>query len=91
MSPCEGHEDDRDARVDLADRPVDLQAGLAGQAQVEEDYDRRLCVDKPEPSRARACHVDPVRRARERHAHLLRDQRRVIIDEQDVGHEDPTG
>ena len=86
--PGDGDEDDGDARVDAADRLVELQAGLVGQSQVEEDDVRGVGADEPEPFRAGAGHLDPVRGGRERQAHLLRDQGRVIIDEQDVGHGD---
>ena len=55
-----GDEDDRDARVDLADLLVDLQAGLVGQAQVEENDIGRLGTDALEPFGAGAGHLDPV-------------------------------
>ena len=56
----QGDEDDRDARVDLADLLVDLQAGLVGQAQVEENDIGRLGTDPLEPFGAGAGHLDPV-------------------------------
>ena len=81
-----GDEDDRDARVDAADLLVDLQAGLVGQAQVEENDVRRPGADPLEAFGAGGGHLDPVSRRGERLAHLLRDQGRVIVDEQQVGH-----
>ena len=82
----QGDEDDRDPRIDLADLLVDLQAGLVGQAQVEQNDIRRPGTDALEPFGAGAGHLDPVTGSGERLAHLLRDQDRVIIDEQQVGH-----
>ena len=66
-----GDEDDRDARIDLADRLVDLQPGLVGQAQVEQNDVGRLGADALDPFRAGAGHLDPVSGAGERLAHLL--------------------
>ena len=82
-----GHEDDRDARVDPADLLVDVQAGLVGQAQIEENNVRRHGTDPLEPFGAGASHFDPVSGPGEHLAHQLRDQCRVIIDEQQVGHD----
>jgi hypothetical protein len=83
-----GHrdEDDWDARVDSADGLVDVQAGLVGQAQVQEDHVRRFGPDALNPVRPRAGHLDPVGGGGERLAHLHRDQGRVVVDEQEVGH-----
>jgi hypothetical protein len=82
-----GHEDDRDAPVDPADLPVDVQAGLVGQAQVEENNPRRQGTDPLQPFGGGASHFDPVPGAGEHLAHPLRDQCRVIIDEHQVGHD----
>ena len=49
----QGDEDDRDARVDLADLLVDLQPGLVGQAQVEENDIRRPGADPLQALRRR--------------------------------------
>src|SRR5204863_6908146 len=70
----------------LADLPVDLQAGLVGQAQVEENNVRRPGADALEPFGAGTCHLDPITRGGERLARLFWDYDRVIIDEQHVGH-----
>ena len=59
-----GDEDDRDARVDPADLLEDVQAGLVGQAQVEEDDVGRVGADALEPLRAGAGDLDPVQRRR---------------------------
>ncbi len=81
-----GDEDDRDARVDAADLLVDLQAGLVGQAQVEENDVRRPGADPLESFGSGAGHLDPVSRRGERLAYLPRNQGRVIVNEQQVGH-----
>ena len=60
---------------------------MVGQAQVEDDDVGRLGADALKPIRAGAGDLDPVRRGGERLPHLLRDQGRVIIDEQEVGHD----
>ena len=89
-----GHrdEDDRDARVDAADLLVDLQAGLVGQAKIEQNHVGRIGADALQPRGPRAGNLDPVLGRRERLAHLLLDQGWVVIDEQQMGHGwlDPT-
>ena len=82
----QGDEDHRDPRVDLADLLVDLQAGLVGQAQVEQNDIGRLGADALEPFGAGAGHFDAVTGSGKRLAHLLGDQDGVIVDEQQVGH-----
>ena len=82
-----GDEDDRDAGVDPADLPEDVQAGLVGQAQVEENDVRGLGGDALEALGPGVGDLDPVCRGGERLAHLLRDQGRVVVDEQQVGHD----
>ena len=81
-----GDEDDRDPRIDPADLLIDFQPGLVGQAQVEENDVGRIGADALDPLRAGAGDLDPVGSGGERLAHLLRDQVRVIVDEQDPGH-----
>ena len=82
----QGDEDDRDSRIDLADLLVDLQAGLVGQAQVEQNDIGRSGADALDPFGAGAGHLDAVSGSGEGLAHLLGDQDRVIVDEQQVGH-----
>src|SRR5207245_554994 len=74
----QGDEDDRDPRVDRPDLLVDLQAGLVGQAQVEENDVRGPSADALEPFGAGAGHLDPVTGGGERLAQLLRDHGRVV-------------
>ena len=77
----DGDEDDRDPRVEAADLLVDVEAGLVGQAQVQEDDIRRPGADLLQPLGASAGHLDPVSGGGESLAHLPRDQGRVIVDE----------
>ena len=81
-----GDEDDGDARVDAADLLIDLQSGLVGQAQVEENDIRRLGLDPFEPRHAGAGDLDAVIRGGKELTNLSWDQGQVIIDEQNVGH-----
>ena len=83
----QGDEDDRDAGVDLADLLVDLQSGLVGQAQVEQNNVGRLGPDAFQTSGAGRGNLDAVTGSGKCLTHLLRDQDRVIIDEQHVGHD----
>jgi hypothetical protein len=76
-----GDKDDRDARVHFADRLVDLQAGLVGQAQVQKDDVRRLDPDARQSFGAGGGHLDAVCGGGECQPHLLGDQGRVIVDE----------
>src|SRR5262249_31858540 len=80
-------EDNRDARVDAANVLVDLQAGLVRQAQIEENDVRRPGTDPLESFSTAGGDLDPVRRRGERLAHLPREQGRVIVNEQEVGHD----
>ena len=79
-------EDHRDPRVEAADLLVDFQAGLVGQAEIEQNHVRRIGADILEPRSPGAGDLDPVSGSGERLAHLLLDQVRVIIDEQQMGH-----
>ncbi len=81
-----GDEDDRDARVDQADRLVNLKTRLVRQAQVKKDDIGRFGTNSREPIRAGGGNLDLVRRGGKSLADLLRDQGRVIIDEHQVGH-----
>ena len=73
--------------IDPADLLVHVQAGLVGQVQIEENDVRRRGTDPLEPFGAGAGHVDPVSGPGEHLAHELWNQCRVIIDEQQVGHD----
>jgi len=53
--------------------------------QIQDHHVRRAPLHRFEAESARARDFDLVRR-RERLAHLLRDQSRVVVDEQQVGH-----
>ena len=69
-----------------ADLLEDLQAGLVGQAEIEQDHVGRIRADVLQPCSPGAGNLDPVGGSGERLAHLLLDQGRVIIDEQQMGH-----
>ncbi len=80
------NEDDRDACVDLAELLIDLQPGLVGQAQIEQDDIRRLGSGLPQPLRPDASHLDLVVRSRERLTHLVEDRVGVVINEEQASH-----
>ncbi len=82
-----GHEDDRDARVDPADLLVDVRAGLVGQVEIEQNDVRQPGADVLEARSAGAGDHDSVRRGGEGLAHLLRSQGKVVVDEQQLGHD----
>ncbi len=67
--------------VDPADHPVDFQARLVGQPQVEEDHIRSLGPEAVQPRRAARRDLDPVERCGECLPDLLRDQGGIVIDE----------
>jgi len=71
--PRYSDKDDRDAGVDLAELPQDVQAGLVGQAQIEE-YDMwpNVC-NKLKALGARVGDIDPVCGAGEHMADLVRE------------------
>ena len=81
------HENHGNARVDLADLPVDLQAGLVGQPQVEQDDVGRPRADRFQARRRGACDLHAVCRGGERLTHLLRDEDRIVVDQQEVRHD----
>jgi hypothetical protein len=85
--PRQGDKHDRDAGVKGADLVQDLQARLVRQAQVEENYIRGRGRDALEALAPRVGDLDAVCGGGEEVAHLLRQQLRVIIDEQQVGHD----
>jgi hypothetical protein len=84
--PNHGDQDDRDARVDLAELLQDVQAGLVGQAQVEKNNVRPTVAGAFEALPACGGDLDPVCGRGEHLAHLLREQVRVVIDQEQVGH-----
>ena len=77
-----GDQDDRDAGVDLAELPQDVQAGLVGQAQVEENDVWPNVGDTLKALGARVGDLDPVCGGGEDVAHLVREQARVVIDQE---------
>src|SRR5262245_27431804 len=77
---------DRDAGVDLVDLPQDVHAGLVGQAQVEKNNVRPSVTGAFEALPACGGDLDPVRGRGEHLAHLVREQVRVVIDQEQAGH-----
>ena len=74
-------------RVDAADLLEDLQAGLVGQAQVEENDVRASGGDPFQALCAVLGDLDPVCGRGEHVAHLVAEQVRVVIDQKQGGHE----
>ncbi len=85
--PRQGDKHDRDAGVNGANLVQDLQARLVRQAQVQENDIRGRGRDALEALATRVGDLDSVCGGGEEVAHLLREQLRVIIDEQQVGHD----
>src|SRR5262249_25005379 len=71
---------------DLAELPQDVQARLVGQAQVQENNVRPNVTGAFEALAARGGNLDPVCGRGEHLAHLVREQVRVVIDQEQVGH-----
>src|SRR5262249_7043074 len=84
--PDHGDQYDRDAGVDVAELPQDVQAGLVGQAQVEENDVRPTVKGASEALAARGGDLEPVWGGGEHLAHLVREQVWVVIDQEQVGH-----
>src|SRR6516164_5835245 len=84
--PDHGDKHDRDAGVNGADLVQDLQARLVRQAQVEENDIRGRRPNALEALATRVGDLDSVFGGGEAVADLLREQVRVIIDQQQVGH-----
>jgi hypothetical protein len=80
-----GDDDDRDVGVDAADLVVDLQPGLVGKAEIEDNNIRWLRADVFEPGMDCAGDVHPVRGCGERLAQLLRHEGRVVADVKETG------
>ena len=83
--PDDGDQDDRDAGVDLAELLQDVQAGLVGQAQVEEN-NVWPNVGALEALGGRVGNLDPVGGGGEYMGHLVREQVGVVVNEKQVGH-----
>src|SRR4029077_13233435 len=83
-----GHSDhhDRDAGVDSPELSQDIQAGLVGQAQVEENNVRASGGDPFQALCARLCDLNPVCGRGEHVAHSVPEQVRVVIDQEQGGH-----
>jgi hypothetical protein len=80
--PGHGDQDDRDAGVDLAELPQDVQAGLVGQAQVEQNNVGPNVGDTLKALGTRVGDLDPVCGGGEHVAHLVRKQARVVINQE---------
>ena len=79
-------EDHRNPRVDARESPIDVQAGLVRQAQVEQDDVRGVRADPLDPLCPGNGDLRPMKPGGEGHPKLVEDQVRVIVDEQQVGH-----
>ena len=84
--PGHGDHDDRDAGVDSPELPQDVQAGLVGQAQVEENNVRASGGDPFQALCARLGDLNPVCGRGEHVAHSVAEQVRVVIDQKQGGH-----
>jgi hypothetical protein len=84
--PDHSDHDDRDASVDSPELPQDLQAGLVGQAQVEENNVWASAGDTLKALGTCVGYLDPVCWGREDMAHLVREQAWVVIDQEQAGH-----
>ena len=73
-------------RVDEPDLLIDLQSGLVGQAQVEENDIRRLGWTRSSPATPVPAISMRWSGAGKLSTNLSRDQGQVIVDEQNVGH-----
>jgi hypothetical protein len=84
-----GDEDHGDARVDGADPFIHGEPGLIGQTEVEEDDVGRRGQDSLYPVRPRRPDGDTMPWRREGLRDLLREEIRVVVDEQDLGNTHP--
>ena len=84
--PDHGNKDGRDPGVDPPDLPQDVQSGLVGQAQVEKNDVGPNVGEAVEAIAPRVGDLDPVCGRGEHLAHLVREQVRVVIDQEQVGH-----
>ena len=84
--PGHGDHDDRDAGVDSPELSQDVQAGLVGQAQVEENNVRASGGDPFQALCARLCDINPVCGRGKHVVHSVAEQIRVVIDQEQGGH-----
>jgi hypothetical protein len=70
----------------LAELPQDVQPGLVGQAQAEQNNVRPKVADAFKALCARRGDLDPVCGGGEHVGHLVREQVRVVIDQEQIGH-----
>ena len=73
--------------IDAPNLAVDLQAGLVGEVEVEQDDVRPSRPGAFEPLGPGRGHLDPVRRCGERPDHRLQARSPIVVDEQQVGHD----
>src|SRR5205807_3238413 len=85
--PGHGYHNDRDAGVDSPELSQDVQAGLVGQAQVEENNVRASGGDAFQALCARLGDLNPVSGRGEHMAHSVAEQVWVVIDQEQGGHE----
>ena len=76
----------RDAGVDYPELPQDVQAGLVGQAQVEENNVRASGGDPFQALCARLGNLNPVCGRGEYVPHSIGEQVRVVVDQKQGGH-----
>jgi hypothetical protein len=84
--PHYSDQDDWDTGVDLAELPQDVQAGLVGQAQIEENDVWPNVGDTLKALGPCVGDIDPVSGGGEDVAHLVRKQAWVVINQEQVGH-----
>ena len=84
--PDHGDKDDRNAGVDSAELRQDVESRLVWQAQVEENDVRASGGDPFQALCAGVSDLNPVFGGGEHVGHLLGEQVRVVIDQEQVGH-----
>ena len=84
--PDHGDKDDRDAGVDSAELRQDVEAGLVGQAEVQENNVRARSRDSFQALGAGVGDGNPVSGRGEHVAHLVAKQVRFVIDQEQVSH-----
>jgi hypothetical protein len=81
-----GDEDDGNARVDRADLLVDREPGLIGQTQIEKNHVRAGRTDSVDAHGPGGDRCDLVTGGRKCLTHLLRQERQIVVDQEDMGH-----